>query len=193
MLKKDNYNEVASKIKEVAEKDSIAQTRILIAVDGRSASGKTTLAAYLKENLPCEIIHMDDFFLPVKQRRKDWMEVPGGNMDLDRFLREVLIPLQENGVCQVRPFNCRRQSYDEPYLLGEKKIVLVEGAYSCHPKLWDYFNLHIFVDVEPEVQKERIQIRNGEEGLQNFQKIWIPLEENYISTFKIKEKCELHF
>jgi adenylylsulfate kinase-like enzyme len=36
---------------------------VLVAIDGRCASGKTTLAAALKEKLSCEIIHMDDFFL----------------------------------------------------------------------------------------------------------------------------------
>ena len=35
---------------------------ILIAIDGRCASGKTTLAAQLHEQTDCDVIHMDDFF-----------------------------------------------------------------------------------------------------------------------------------
>ncbi len=35
----------------------------LIAVDGRCAAGKTTLAAQLQKDLGCNVIHMDDFFL----------------------------------------------------------------------------------------------------------------------------------
>ena len=36
--------------------------RVLIAIDGRCASGKTTLANRLQEELVCEVIHMDSFF-----------------------------------------------------------------------------------------------------------------------------------
>ena len=37
--------------------------RVLLAIDGRCASGKTTLANQLQNILGCEVIHMDSFFL----------------------------------------------------------------------------------------------------------------------------------
>ena len=36
----------------------------IIAIDGRCAAGKTTLAARLAKELGGDVIHMDDFFLP---------------------------------------------------------------------------------------------------------------------------------
>ena len=46
---------------------------ILIALDGRCGSGKTTLAAQLAERFPgSRTIHTDDYYLPPAQR------VPGG-------------------------------------------------------------------------------------------------------------------
>ncbi|MBS7324987.1 MAG: (d)CMP kinase, partial [Angelakisella sp.] len=36
----------------------------VIALDGRAAAGKSTLAAALAETLQAAVIHMDDFFLP---------------------------------------------------------------------------------------------------------------------------------
>ncbi len=38
------------------------QPRVLVAIDGRCAAGKTTLAASLQAQLECNVFHMDDFF-----------------------------------------------------------------------------------------------------------------------------------
>ena len=40
-----------------------ALPRVLVAIDGRCAAGKTTLAASLQAQLACNVFHMDDFFL----------------------------------------------------------------------------------------------------------------------------------
>ena len=37
------------------------QPRVLVAIDGRCAAGKTTLAASLQAQLECNVFHMDDF------------------------------------------------------------------------------------------------------------------------------------
>ena len=42
--------------------------RLLLAIDGRCAAGKTTLAAGLQREFDCNVIHMDDFFLQLHQR-----------------------------------------------------------------------------------------------------------------------------
>ena len=47
----------------LAEKDMI-----LVAIDGKCTSGKTTLASKLAELYDCNVFHMDDFFLRPEQR-----------------------------------------------------------------------------------------------------------------------------
>ena len=42
--------------------------RVIVAVDGGSASGKTTLGALLQSVYACPVFHMDDFFLRPEQR-----------------------------------------------------------------------------------------------------------------------------
>ena len=68
--------------------------RMLIAIDGRCASGKTTLASMLQKRLACEVIHMDSFFLRPKQRTAERYQMPGGNVDYERLQEEVLVPLK---------------------------------------------------------------------------------------------------
>ena len=40
------------------------QDQVIIAIDGKCTSGKTTLASKLAEIYDCNVFHMDDFFLP---------------------------------------------------------------------------------------------------------------------------------
>ena len=50
---------VCSRIIELSDK----KERVIVAIDGRCASGKTTLAREIAKRLDCNIFHMDDFFL----------------------------------------------------------------------------------------------------------------------------------
>ena len=49
----------------------------------------------------------------------------------------------------------------------------------------------VFLDVDPELQKQRILHRNGEALAARFFSEWIPLEERYFSAFRIPEVCHL--
>lgn len=39
----------------------LRRDRVIVAIDGRCGSGKTTLAAKLQKQLHCSVFHMDDF------------------------------------------------------------------------------------------------------------------------------------
>ena len=185
-----------SSIKETADKI----TRIikesgstLIAIDGRCASGKTGISAELQTALDCNVIHMDHFFLRSEQRTPERLTSPGENVDHERFLSEVLIPLKNNNKVVYRPFDCKTMSLGNEIEVDSKKITIVEGSYSCHNSLYDYYDLHIFLDVSEEEQIRRIKLRDGDEKAEIFKSKWIPLEESYFITFGIAEKCEYKF
>ena len=60
-----NPVQIQNIISEITERLNIEEGRVkVIAIDGRCASGKTTLARELAERLGAGVIHMDDFFLP---------------------------------------------------------------------------------------------------------------------------------
>ena len=68
----------------------------------------------------------------------------------------------------------------------------MEGSYSCHPELWDFYDLHVFVDIAPQDQMKRILHRDGEAKAEKFRDKWIPLEEQYFEECHIREKCEIY-
>ncbi len=167
---------------------------VLVAVEGRCASGKTTLASVLQDLAGWSVFHMDDFFLQPWQRTELRMQTAGGNVDYERFLAEILEPLKKGETEIVyRPYQCRYQKLAKPVYIKVKQVCLMEGSYSCHPALWDFYDLRIFLTVSPQEQKRRILARNGEDGYMPFAKQWIPLEEQYFKAYQIEERCDLHF
>ena len=50
---------------------------------------------------------MDDFYLQPHQRTEERLAEPGGNVDRERFLQEVLIPLHEGHDAVYRVFDCQ--------------------------------------------------------------------------------------
>ena len=178
-------SEIIDKIKQI-KKDNI-----IVAIDGRCGGGKTTLATELSKETNCNVIHMDDFFLRPEQRTTERLSTPGENVDHERFLGEVLIPLRENKPFSYRPFSCKAQALGEAVEVEPKPVTIVEGSYSCHPKLWDYYDMRIFVDIDPDEQMKRIINRNGAESAQVFKNKWIHFEEKYFKEYNIKNICDI--
>ena len=126
---------------------------LIVALDGRCASGKTTLAALLQQRTGCSVVHMDHFFLRPEQRTRERLEQPGGNVDYERFLAELLEPLRAGKDCSYRPYDCKQQKLTEPVAVRQGNLIVVEGSYSCHPTLWERYDLHVFLTVNPQDRK----------------------------------------
>ena len=186
MIDMKNKTEITvEKIKEILNR----KNSLWVAVDGNSASGKTTFANELSGFFDCNVFHIDDFYLP---RNLQTNEI-AGNIDRQRFLKEVLLPLNKGESSFFRKFDCKTQSCGEEQIIGLKKVNIVEGSYSCHPDFFEFYDMSIFLTASPAVQKERIIKRNGEDGFKVFEQKWIPAEEEYFKKMKIKEKCTLSF
>ena len=164
-----------------------------VAIDGRCASGKTTLAGLLSKELSCPVIHMDHFFLRPEQRTPARLATPGGNIDHERFTEEVLIPLKAGKELTYRPFSCETGCLSDPVHIPSSEIVLIEGSYSHHPDLRDSYDLRILLTVSPEEQMRRILARNGERMAAIFRDRWIPMEENYFAFHRVAEHAHAVF
>lgn len=166
---------------------------ILLAIDGRCASGKTTLAARLQKALGCSVVHMDDFFLRPEQRTQERYATPGGNVDHERFLQEVLLPLSRGENAVYRPFDCSSMSLGEPTELKCGAVTVIEGSYSCHPDLFPYYHVSVFLSLPSQEQMRRIILRDGEDYSKVFQERWIPLEERYFAQRDLQSLCTFSF
>ncbi len=158
---------------------------LLVAIDGRCASGKSTLAAELAvalSDIGCAVVHMDDFFLRPAQRTPERLACPGENVDHERFREEILEPVSLGRHFWYVPYSCRTGRLVTPVAIDPPPILIAEGSYSCHPHLRDCYDLRFFLSVDKETQMARIRARNGEESAEIFRTRWIPLEEAYFAA-----------
>ena len=164
---------------------------LIIAIEGGSASGKTTLTGILQELYDCNVFHMDDFFLRPEQRTAERFAEIGGNVDRERFAEEVLSSVKKGETVRYRPFDCSVQTLGEEVTVQPKKLTIIEGVYSTHPAFSRYYDYMIFLDIDPEFQKQRILVRNSPQLAKRFFDEWIPLENTYFSGTDIKARADM--
>ena len=154
------------------------QEHRVLSIDGPCASGKTTIGKILSSFLECPCIHMDDYFLQANQRTAQRLEEPGGNIDYEPI--------------HMRSYDCSSQTLRREVIVEKSPILIIEGSYAHHPYLDDMQAFKIFMDIEPSIQKERLQKRSPDKFVDFIEK-WIPMEEKYFHAFSIKEKSDYVF
>ena len=165
--------------------------RVIIAIDGMCAAGKTTLANKLKESFSgaC-IVSMDDFYLPFSQRSEAVMAEPGGHMDYERFTEEVALPLWKAHPVSYGVFDCHSQSIVRTVEIpSDASLIIVEGTYATHPSIPDIYDYRLFVKTDSKTQKARVTLREGEGAAAYFEK-WIPREAVYFSAYMTEELAD---
>lgn len=134
------------------------------------------------------LFHMDDFFLRENQRTPERLAEVGGNVDYERFKREVIIPVLEKKSVLYRPYRCDSGKIQQGKEIAVQRLNIMEGSYSQHPYFGDIYSLRVYMQISGEMQIERIKQRNGEVMLKRFVSEWIPKETEYFNFFQIPEK-----
>lgn len=168
-----------------------SRERVCIAIDGNCCAGKTTMAIRLGDVLDASVFHLDDYFLQPHMRTQQRLSQPGGNVDAERFLADVLLPASRGETAQVQKYDCHADMLLAPVSILSRRVTIIEGAYCLHPLLSSYYDLKIFCRIDPMLQETRILARNGADALKMFQERWIPLENRYFQALNIQEQCDL--
>lgn len=174
---------------EAALRDSDAP--VVVAADGRCASGKTTFAAYCAKHFPhCGVFHLDDFFLPLEKRTAERLAEAGGNVDYERAERELFLPLSRGESVSYAPFDCATGGFLPPRATPFHRLTIVEGSYSHHPVLAPYSTLKLFFTCDKDTQLARLRAR-APEKLPAFLERWIPMEERYFAAYGVARHSHL--
>lgn len=166
-------------------------TAIRIGIDGPGASGKSTLAAGLVEALPeAVLVEGDDFYRLESDPNRSEIEI-AGLFDLARLASQVLIPHAEG-----RDLHYRRYDWEAGSLGGwatgdSAAPLIVEGVYSTHQSLRDYYDLRIWVNAPRAIRLARGIERDGEEARINWVDVWMPAEDRYIAEQSPQDHAHL--
>jgi len=183
-------NSVLEKIEQQINSLLADKDFVLVAIDGKCTSGKTTLAAKLADIYDCNVFHMDDFFLQPEQRTSGRFAQIGGNVDYERFYEEVLIPLTGRQSFSFRPFDCKSFSLADPVCVTVKKLNIIEGSYALHPYFGTPYDLKILLTVDEQTQRQRVLERPAFLHKRFFEE-WIPMENMYFDGFQIVGKADI--
>ena len=126
--------------------------------------------------------------MPPERRTQVRLSEAGGNVDRERFFKEILYPLTQGTSVSYRPFSCQSGRLGTITEIPFHPITIVEGCYALHPKLRNYYHLRIFLSAPLILRESRLLLRNGPEGLMQFQNKWIPLENHYFISCQV-EQC----
>lgn len=165
--------------------------KLLVAIEGGAGSGKSTLGDLLTRIYDCTLFHADDYFLQPHQRTADRLTEVGGNLDRERLEKEILRPLRESEPVVWRRYDCHSQSLCAASETKPKALTILEGAYSMHPDLADYYDLSVFIRIKPELQERRIRRRNSPEMAERFFSTWLPMERRYFEQMDVENRCDL--
>ena len=165
---------------------------ILVAIDGNSAAGKSSLTTLLRSVYSCNTFSMDDFFLRPVQRTKKRFEEPGGNIDYERFDIEIIETLKSGKPFSFRPYNCQTTELSEPVPVNPNQLNVIEGVYSMHPRFIGAYDIKVFMSVSEAEQRRRLSERSAD-LYERFMSEWIPMENKYFDYYNIADKCDFVF
>lgn len=170
---------------------------IIVALDGRSGTGKSTLAEIIAERVGGICIETDYFWsggtneIWDARSPKEKSELA---IDWKRLRKEVLEPLSRGQTASWHQFD-----FKKGYGLAEKtitkqpaKVVIIDGAYSTRPELRDLIDLKIFVDVpKDEHRRARLVKREGEKYMADWHARWDVAEDYYFANVSNRDSFDL--
>lgn len=144
---------------------------LLVAIDGRGGSGKSTFTALLHGALRgagltvVTTVSADGFVMNL--RKEDWRPLPSMpgmrapyRINVDRLRREVLETLHDGLSAQFVYRDWWDAEKAEVRIVHSQGIVLVEGTYTLDRRLRDFYDERIFVECPEELTLERALARD---------------------------------
>ena len=170
-----------------------------VAVDGRSAAGKTMLADELAEAVRArarEVLRasIDHFHRPGHKHRSQrggWTprSYYDEGYDYDAFRDLLLRPLGPGGSRRCRPavFDAFRDAWlpEGWRAVGDRAVAIVDGAFLLRPELAGHWDYVIWLDIDMETMVARARRRDVAWGgsarvvEERYRRHWIPTHELY--------------
>lgn len=155
--------------------DSLSDHRLRIAIDGLSASGKTSLGHELAQRLarrgrPVFRASLDDFKRPWSERHL-YDRVSGAGyyrnaFDHDAACKLLLDPSDPVGegivsLCSIDPITQVDHSAVKT-VMPANGVLVVDGMFACRPEINAYWDLRVWVEIDPELSVRRGIERDAE-------------------------------
>jgi para-aminobenzoate synthetase len=178
---------------------------IVVALDGGSGAGKTTIAESLMRLTEIALVPLDDFY-QTGTPESEWPHKTveqrlNGVFDWSRVRSEALEPLLAGKPGRWHAFDFIRGlgksgTYSlkkEVTEVAQAPTILIEGAYSASPPLRDLIDLTILIHVQNTTRHLRTAVRerDGTDFLATWHAIWDEVEAYYFQHVCPPESFDL--
>jgi uridine kinase len=126
-------------------------TRV-VAIDGRSGAGKTSLAAELSGRLNAPVVSLEDLY-------GGWDGLERG---IDLLVASVLEPLAAGEAARVPRYDWVAGEWTEPAVLDPPGVLIVEGVGAGARRAARFESLLVWLEVPAPMRKSRALGRDGE-------------------------------
>jgi len=163
---------------------------ILIALDGRSGTGKSTIAQVIASRVESVIVVSDDFYSGGNDDGWSGVSVKkkvARVIDWQRMRAHVLEPLLAQRPASWYPLDFTPGVgwvgwKDEAITLEPASVIIVDGVYSARPELADLVDLVILVEADDEASRKRLIMREGQSFMDRWHAIWDVAEDYYFDS-----------
>jgi uridine kinase len=162
------------------------RTPVLVALDGRSGAGKSTVAVQVGAQVGALVIDGDDFYRGGTDAYWDALG-PAEKMDLVidwERQRSLLEQLRRGEAVTWQPYDWDADDgrLGAPVTAGPAAVVLLNGAYSARPELSDLYSQRVLLTVARDVRRERLLRREGERYRAEWEARWSEAEDLYFDV-----------
>jgi uridine kinase len=152
----------------------------VIAVDGRSGAGKSSLAAALADVLGAPVVSLEDLY-------GGWDGLEHG---IDLLVSEVLEPLRAGRPARVPRYDWATGDWADPWVLEPPAALIVEGVGAGAKRAAAYASLLIWMEVPPSVRKERALARDGA-TYAPYWDMWAAQEDALLARERTPDRADL--
>ncbi len=141
-----------TRIVEAAETAPARGAVTVIAIDGPSGAGKTSLAEAVAQDLGCPLVHMDELY-------PGW---DGLAEAVDLVTDQVLEPLSHGEPAAYRVWDWQHQGWGSTARVEPTDLLVLEGCGSSVGRAGEFAGLRVWVDADEQVRRQRGIERDGD-------------------------------
>ena len=165
-----------------AATDEVTDRTVIVAIDGRSGAGKTSLAQLVAERLAAPVVHMDDIY-------PGW---DGLAAALPVLADEVLIPLRSGDSGVFRRWDWAAGEHGGELEVPVAPFVVVEGCGSSVGPAGQLADLRVWLDADTEQRRARGLTRDAGSFDEQWDS-WAQQEDELFEADQTREHADLVF